>query len=370
MIAPVAALGRMAREAMAKRCQMRSIIDSTGEAIIGTDLETKIRTWNAAAQATFGYTGQEVGGAPLSLLFPGSYDALAKALDMLDGGAQVDHGETVATRKDGSAVEVALTLSLVRNGLGTVTGFSVVARDLTDEVRLRSELAETLRGLETALGDARQSEAAERGLLADVAHQLRSPLAGIRASSETLVRGASSAVRDRLLTGMVSEVCRADRLLAALLQMARLEEGHNVRLEPCDLETLCDEEAVRARAMSPDLVIEVSIVAPLGAKPELDAAAVREIISNLLDNARRHASTRIEVALGQTGELVEVRVSDDGPGLPEGMRERAFERFVSLDGKGGSGLGLPIARSLARAHGGDLDIRDGAFVLSLPMSPS
>ncbi len=96
---------------------------------------------------------------------------------------------------------------------------------------------------------------------------------------------------------------------------------------------------------------------------------MREIISNLLDNARRHAATRIEVALVQTGESVKVRISDDGPGIPEGMREKAFERFVSLDGKGGSGLGLPIARSLARAHHGDLTYQDGAFVLSLPMSP-
>jgi PAS domain S-box-containing protein len=369
MIEPIAALGRMAREALAKRCQMRSIIDSTGEAIIGTDLETKIRTWNAAAEHTFGYTAQEVAGAPLSLLFPVGYDELARALDRLDGGTQVDQGETVATRKDGSSVDVALTLSLVRNGLGAVTGFSVLARDVTDEVRMRSELADTLRGLETALGQARQSEAAERGLLADVAHQLRSPLAGIRASSETLLRGVSPAVRDRLLAAMVKETCRADRLLAALLQMARLEEGHNVRLEPCDLETLCEEEAARLGAMSPDLVVEVRIPAPLPAKPELDAAAVREIISNLLDNARRHTATRIDVALSGSDELVEVRVSDDGPGLPEGMAEKAFERFVSLDGKGGSGLGLPIARSLARAHGGDLTYHDRAFVLSLPMSP-
>ena len=93
---------------------------------------------------------------------------------------------------------------------------------------------------------------------------------------------------------------------------------------------------------------------------------VSEVLANVLDNARRHASRRIDLVVAAADHTVEIRVVDDGPGLPDPLVERAFERFVSLDGKGGSGLGLPIARGLARAHGGDLTY-EGGFVLRLPV---
>jgi signal transduction histidine kinase len=96
-----------------------------------------------------------------------------------------------------------------------------------------------------------------------------------------------------------------------------------------------------------------------------DGAACREILSNLGDNARRHARTRIEVSVHAESRYLRVRMVDDGPGLQGNAREEAFERFVSLDGRGGSGLGLPIGRALATAMGGDLRY-DAGFVLGLP----
>ena len=96
-----------------------------------------------------------------------------------------------------------------------------------------------------------------------------------------------------------------------------------------------------------------------------DAPACREILSNLGDNARRHARTRIDLVVETDDDVVRARVLDDGPGLQGGSRTEVFDRFVSLDGRGGSGLGLPIARALATAMGGDLGYDDG-FVLSLP----
>lgn len=91
-------------------------------------------------------------------------------------------------------------------------------------------------------------------------------------------------------------------------------------------------------------------------------------MANLLDNARRHAHSRIDVVITPGRDRIELRVADDGPGVPVELTERVFGRFVSLDGLGGSGLGLPIARDLARACGGDLTYEDGGFVLHLPLS--
>ena len=91
----------------------------------------------------------------------------------------------------------------------------------------------------------------------------------------------------------------------------------------------------------------------------------REALANVLDNACRHAKGRVDIAVSGVPGSVRVSVVDDGGGLPDGEAERAFDRFVSLDGAGGAGLGLPIARSLLRTQGGDLSYEDGCFVLRI-----
>lgn len=99
----------------------------------------------------------------------------------------------------------------------------------------------------------------------------------------------------------------------------------------------------------------------------VEAVAIQEAIANLLDNARRHARTRVVVTLDHRENSFVLTVSDDGPGVPRDLLTAIFERFAIHDGKGGSGLGLPIARGVAQAHGGDLVYADGAFHLTLPV---
>jgi len=348
-------------------CAMGSLVESSGEAIIGTDPTGRILTWNAAAEQIFGYCAGDALGRPIKITVPPDRRAeLDSWLAELLAGTPVERQETVRQRSDGSLVDVALTISLVRNAEGEVTGFSTIARDISNERRMASELDATLHGLEAALADARESEARGRHLIADVAHQLRAPISGIRACAEALLRGGPPGVDDRLLSGMVRETSRAARLITALLQMARLDDRANLAPAPCDVVALCEDEVNRARILAPHLDFFVNVGSLKPAQPDLDADAVREIVANLLDNARRHAEHRIVVALRTVRGQVEIAVGDDGPGLPEGAEERAFERFVTLDGKGGSGLGLPLARGLARAHDGDLTYEGRAFVLRLP----
>jgi signal transduction histidine kinase len=99
---------------------------------------------------------------------------------------------------------------------------------------------------------------------------------------------------------------------------------------------------------------------------QLDPKVLHEIVANLVDNARRHAVATVGVQVQERESAVTIRVADDGPGVPDELREQIFQRFVSLDGRGGSGLGLPIARAYAQALGGDLDY-DGAFALTFPV---
>ncbi len=97
--------------------------------------------------------------------------------------------------------------------------------------------------------------------------------------------------------------------------------------------------------------------------------AVHDIVANLFDNARRRAASKVEVTVRPAGKRIEVRVADDGPGLLAEAAERVFERSFSLDPRNGSGLGLPIAQELARAHGGAVRYDDDAFVVTLPWLP-
>jgi signal transduction histidine kinase len=217
-----------------------------------------------------------------------------------------------------------------------------------------------------ALRAARESDARSRAFLATAAHQLRTPIAALSASVEALVVEGSTPAQERLLANLAGEASRLGRLAASLLRTARLDQGEPLRPQPTDLGELLRREVERARQLS---VVEcrLTVQPDIPDRVLLDPDATAESISNLLDNARRHAATVVEVRVSaQNGQLV-VEVLDDGPGLPAGAEERAFERFVALDGRGGTGLGLAIARELAQRQGGDLGYDRKAFVLTLPL---
>lgn len=233
--------------------------------------------------------------------------------------------------------------------------------DADDEVGpLQARLAQ----VEAALAECREAQATSRRFVADAAHQLRTPMTGVMASAEALLRGASPELRDELLANLVRETSRAARLIADLLKLARVDDGAPLQVAHVDFVALCRDEMGRAFSLAPHL--DVVLRAPgLEWWVRVDDNMVREILANLLDNARRHARSEIVVALEAVERGIEVRISDDGPGVAPDVVERIFERFVSLDGLGGSGLGLAIARDLARSHGGDLRYEGGEFVLHL-----
>ncbi|MDT7556374.1 MAG: hypothetical protein QOI68_844, partial [Pseudonocardiales bacterium] len=186
-------------------------------------------------------------------------------------------------------------------------------------------------------------------------------------------------------TTMVRETRRATHLVAEMLELARIEGGLPLRLEPRDLgalAALAGQETQRAQLLAPTLTVSLSPDPdPGGAEVHVDEGRITQIVTNLLDNARRHTpaggTLGVTVEHNDTEALLTVR--DSGPGVPDGDRERIFDRLVRLDDarardSGGAGLGLPIARALARAHGGELAYLPGqpggAFQLRLPLRPA
>ena len=220
--------------------------------------------------------------------------------------------------------------------------------------------------LEAALGHARASAAVNQTFLADAAHQLRTPITAMRAAAEVLAMDLDAAERRRATSVVVDQAERVGHLLGGLLRMAKLDQGEVPAREPFDMEALCRTEVEHARALSPAVDIRMEGDAGRASPVELDPRAMREVIGNLLDNARRHARSRIVLLLDVTETTIEVRLIDDGQGMSAEESDAAFRRFVSLDVCGGSGLGLPIARGIIEAHGGSLTYEDRQFVICLP----
>jgi len=224
--------------------------------------------------------------------------------------------------------------------------------------------------LETAVEEARASEAATRRFLADASHELRTPIAALQASVETLLREQPERPeRDRLEAAVARDSDRLGRLVDDLLGLARLE-AHPTRTR-VDLATVARPLVEDARTRSPRAEISLSVDADATVRGDTDA--LERVLRNLIDNALAaiEPTGRVDVHLRRLNGYVQVCVADDGPGVPEDQRQRIFERFVRLDpGKPGHGLGLAIAHRIAHQHDGYLTcdpITNGAsFTLRIP----
>lgn len=250
------------------------------------------------------------------------------------------------------------------------------SRPSTEIGRVASAFDEMLDDIEGAEASARDAEARMRAFVSDAAHELRTPVAGMRAAADTLVRSELSAADREELAGRVArEAGRAARLIDDMLMMARLDRGLDLQPTRTDLGVLVRAEVDRQPLRHPGLRVQIDDRSA-SVQVDVDAERIGQVLANLLDNAARAGGRDGVVAVGidRSARGVIVSVTDEGPGVPAGERERIFERLVRLDparsGRAGAGLGLPIARGIARAHGGDVVCADaprGArFELILP----
>jgi len=251
------------------------------------------------------------------------------------------------------------------SGLTTVLVFGVPVLALVLGVLVWFFVGRTLRPVREAMDR-------ERRLVADVSHELRTPLAGARALLESESRVPAEIELNRLEA--LAVLTRLEAMTNDLLVEARGEKP-----DPMRLDTLVDLD---------DAVLRVVDVVPARPGISVDPSAVsagqvrgnegdlERMVINLLTNAVRHARSTVRIELAERSGSVTLTVMDDGPGIAPDQRERAFERFTRLDDArsredAGVGLGLPIARSVAEAHRGTIEVRDSelggaAFVVTLP----
>jgi two-component system OmpR family sensor kinase len=241
----------------------------------------------------------------------------------------------------------------------------------TEVSRLAAAFDQMVDALDGAIGRAERAEAAMRAFLADASHELRTPIAALQASAETLLREQPSRPeRDMIEASIARDAARLGRLAGDLLGLARLEALH--QFVPLELGSLAREAIARIARRAPGVQITLLPGGPLTVAGDPDA--LPRIVANLLDNALAAVPAvagAITITLTSNQDDAEIRITDNGPGIPEAERERVFDRYHRLDNSTpGHGLGLAIARRIAREHGGDLVCRPSVtgaeFSLTLP----
>ena len=201
---------------------------------------------------------------------------------------------------------------------------------------------------------------AQRQFMADASHELRSPVSVVRSTAQvTLAREERPTEEYREMMTIVGEQAeRLTHLVETMMLLSRAESnGLPVVREPVYLDEVVEESARALRVIARDRGIEIRVGGDTEVMCVGDHQLLRRMMTNLLDNAVRHARPggSVSTTIRQQGTQVAVRVADDGPGVPEHERSRIFERFVRLRADyPGAGLGLPIARWIAEAHGGEL----------------
>lgn len=231
--------------------------------------------------------------------------------------------------------------------------------------RLGLALNRMLHRLEEAFDERKASEDRLRQFLADASHELRTPLASIRGYAELHRMGATAdkAEVERSMSRIEQESERMGVLVEDMLALARLEETHDQSYEPVDLAKLAKDAIEDAHVVAPDR--EISFDGQQDAFVIGSSHQLQQVIANLVRNAIAHTpdDTKIEVRVLRSDSEVRLRVRDHGPGLPDGVGDKIFERFWRAEagrarGRAGSGLGLAIVAGIVEAHGGRVDARN------------
>lgn len=397
---------------------LAAIVESSEDAIIGKTLDGIVRSWNAGARRVFGYEPHEIIGRSVRVLIPAELQYEEdEIVARLTRGERVDHHETTRLRKDGSRVEISLSVSPIRDRSGCIVGAAKIARDITESKRLQraereyteqmqnlateleqqveegqslqEELEQTneelLRALEEtreAREEAEHANAAKSQFLATMSHELRTPLnaiAGYVDLLDTGVRGdLNPEQRDDLRRIKRSEETLL-RLIDNVLSFARLESGRlEYHFEEVELNEFVNtlESFIAPRLTQKGLTYRFEPCIP-DAVVSVDRDKVEQILLNLLSNAVKFTDKGcIEVRCSTDETHVRVGVHDTGRGMHPDLLDSIFEPFVQGDRSltrtaEGAGLGLSISLQLARAMGCDITVESvpgngSTFTLVLP----
>jgi PAS domain S-box-containing protein len=364
--------------------RLAAIVESSEDAIISKDLNGIITSWNQAAERVFGYTAEEVIGKPITLLIPPErHDEEPGILARIQRGERIEHYETVRQHKDGSLLDISLTVSPIRDALGNIVGASKIARDITR----RKLVEEALRHSEERARQ--QAQELEQQLImsgrlvslgevtASMAHEFNNPLGIIMGFVEDLLSSTDSANPNyRALQIIDEELKRCRQIVRDLMEYARPKSTEFCSTSIADIieKTL---QLVENRFYKQKVSVEKTLEPELP-RIEADAPQLEQVLVNLYLNAidamPEGGKLTVNAGIARSDGLAPmavITVADTGFGIAETDLAKIFQPFFTAKKRRGIGLGLPTCERIVKNHGGRIEVesqqgKGSTFKIYLP----
>ncbi len=349
------------------------ILQATHDAVISTDLDGLIQSWNCGAEKIFGYTAAEAIGQNVSILYEDPRELQSKVLKPLlaNGSHEL---EMKALSKSGEAIDVSLRLSILQNEQGNILALIGCSNDISDRKQYELQLQKTNEELmiATRLKDE---------FLANMSHELRTPLNAILGMTEGLQERVLGEINQQQLNALNIIEHSGQHLLSLItdiLDVAKIASGQmTLNIMPTDIALLCQASLtfIKPQALKKNLKLEIKLPQNL---PELlvDERRIRQVLINLLNNAVKFTPNNGRITLGvklrqppKSSDLADsqqqnhlcIAVSDTGIGIAPENLKKLFQPFIQIDASlnrqyEGTGLGLTIVKQIVELHGGSINV--------------
>ena len=349
--------------------RLAAIVNSSEDAIVSKDLNGVVQTWNGAAERMFGYSADEIIGRPIRMIIPADRQSEEdQLLAAIRAGRAVEHFETVRQRKDGSSIEISLSVSPVRARDGTIIGASKIARDVTEQRRLGRRAEEAVR--------------AKDEFLAMLSHELRTPLNAVLGYTRMLRDGRFTDERREEVFEIIERNARVlSQLVSDVLDVSGIVSGKvRMKLDECDVAVPLRAAIDSVRPSADAKGVAVRLTMP--GEPVIalcDADRMQQVFWNLLSNGVKFTPRGgvVQVTLAAHADTISITVVDSGIGIRPESLPFLFQRFWQAENvhtrlTGGMGLGLALARHFVELHGGMITAtsegegRGSTFTVTLP----
>ena len=359
---------RLEREAF----RLAAIVSSSDDAIVSKDLNGYIMTWNRGAERMFGFTAEEAVGQNITIVIPEDrLDEETEVLARIRSGFAVEHFETIRRRKDGTLLNISLTVSPIRDAAGQVIGASKIARDVTVQRRLQDQADEASRMKDE--------------FLAVLSHELRTPLNTVLGYARMLRREDKRMVgeiRERATEALERNAETLTRLVNDVLDTSRIVTGKiRLAMESLPLDGVVEAAVETVRPTADAKGVSIAVYIEHGLSVVGDRDRLQQVLWNLVSNAIKFtpAGGSVTMRLAGTAAGVVVSVKDTGIGIAASDLPYVFQRFWQAQTGAsreysGLGIGLALARHLVELHGGVIAVhsagvgKGATFTVTLPLA--
>lgn len=336
---------------------------SGADAVIVTDPDSCVRFWNAAAEKLFGWAAEETVGKPMPLFAGDRADSFGEMRESAEQGRPIVGVETVLPRRDGTLIDVGLTLTGVRSPEGVLRGYVIVFRDISDRRQLERDRAD---------------------FAAMLTHDIKNPVTVIRGYASLMTESDLPEEMRECAEGIERAAGQINNLVTDFLMSATIEAGTlKLAQMPVNIPELVKGAVQGFRAAAARVNVEVSQDGePADVTITGDRMQLERALSNLIGNAIKFTAGGGKVSVAATlqdGDSIVLRVSDTGPGISPETVPHVFEKYLREKGThgriDGTGLGLFIVRNLVEAHGGNVSVeselgKGSTFIIRLPIQQS